>query len=46
MGGGANILMWGGRGDIPGAFAPLGGGAISLGYSSPAGDIRRTIAPF
>ena len=29
----------GGGGDIPGAFAPLGGGAIFLGYSSPGGGI-------
>ena len=35
-----------GRGDIPGAFAPLGGGAIFLGYSSPGGGIPRNIAPF
>jgi hypothetical protein len=29
-----------GGGDIPGAFAPLGGrGAIFLGYSSPGGGI-------
>jgi hypothetical protein len=27
----------GGEGDIPGAFARLGGGAIFLGYSSPWG---------
>jgi hypothetical protein len=33
-------------GDIPGAFAPLGGGAIFLGYSSPGGGIPRNIAPF
>jgi hypothetical protein len=25
--------------DIPGAFAPLWGGAIFLGYSSPSGGI-------
>ena len=41
---GANILK--GGGDIPGAFAPLGGGAIFLGYSSPGGGIPRNIAPF
>ena len=33
-------------GDIPGAFAPLGGGAIFLGYSSPGGGIPRNIGPF
>jgi hypothetical protein len=36
----------GGGGDIPGAFASLGGGAIFLGYSSPRGGIPRNIAPF
>ena len=42
----ANILN-GGGGDIPGAFAPLGGGAaIFLGYSSPGGGFPRNIAPF
>jgi hypothetical protein len=35
-----------GGGDIPGAFAPLGGGAIFLEYSSPGGGIPRNIAPF
>jgi hypothetical protein len=35
----------GGGGDIPGAFAPLGG-AIFLGYSYPGGGIPRNIAPF
>jgi hypothetical protein len=34
-----------GVGDIPGAFAPLGG-AIFLGYSSPGGGIPRNIALF
>jgi hypothetical protein len=36
----------GGGGDIPGAFAPLGGGDIHIGYSSPGGCIPRNIAPF
>jgi hypothetical protein len=35
-----------GGGNIPGAFAPLGGGGIFLGYSSPGGGIPRNIAPF
>ena len=36
----------GGAGDIPGAFAPLGGWVIFLGYSSPGGGIPRNIALF
>ena len=43
-GGGGRISYRGG--DIPGAFAPLVGGAIILGYSSPGGGIPRNIALF
>ena len=42
-GGGANILK--GGGDIPGAFAPLGGGDF-LGYSSPGAVFLGISPPF
>ena len=36
----------GGGGDIPGAFAPLGGGAIFLGNSSPGAVFPGISPPF
>ena len=35
-----------GGGDIPGAFTPLGGGAIFLGYSSPGAVFLGISPPF